>query len=264
MQVYNRRVPEGPPDELIELARFVGSPADSLSILAEGNVACHRDENSFWVKASGRALSGIERSSFVAVQRRPLLDAINGPPLDEKTTRAVLNSAIAHADSDEIPSTESYMHALLLSFESARFVAHAHPPDLLSLLITAKAEDLAAKRWFPDEIVCCGRASCFVPYAAPGLPLARAIKSAAAKFEKTVGEPPKCFWLQNHGLIAVGKTHQEAIAAVKMSAKAAKVLLQAVSTGLELHPLSQKQINEIANWTDEHYRQNLLWRSEKR
>jgi hypothetical protein len=49
-----------------------------------------------------------------------------------------------------------------------------------------------------------------------------------------------------------------------MAAKAAKVVLQAVSTGLELHPLSQKQVNEIADWTDEHYRQNLLWGSEKR
>lgn len=150
------------------------------------------------------------------------------------------------------------MHAFLLSLPGVIFVGHTHPTPLLSLLSTTKSKELATQRLFPDEIVCCGPETVFVPYTDPGLPLAKAIMSGVEDYIARREETPKTIWLENHGLIALGQTANEVLSATLMSVKAARVWLNGFASGLELKPLTAEQINRIHTRPDEHYRQELL------
>ncbi len=71
---------------------------------------------------------------------------------------------------------------------------------------------------FPDEIVCCGGASVFVPYVDPGLPLAREIRDRTNAFIQQHGYIPRLILLQNHGIIAPGATPESVLACLSMAA----------------------------------------------
>jgi rhamnose utilization protein RhaD (predicted bifunctional aldolase and dehydrogenase) len=158
-----------------------------------------------------------------------------------------------------MPSVETFMHAFLLGLPDVQVIAHTHPTPLLSLLSLEGVATIASQRLFPDEIVCCGPASCFVPYVDPGLPLAVAIQRSVTEFVEKRGEAPKTIWLENHGLIALGRNVKDAESATFMAVKAARVWLGALSSGRALKTLTPEQIDRIHTRPDEHYRQRLLW-----
>lgn len=247
--------------DLIELSRFLGDPRNDLCIRAEGNASALDDGDEFLVKASGRELETIEESGFVRMRSQPVLDAFDEPDLTSQQIRQRLNDSRADQESPGVPSTEAYMHAWLLTLPDVNFVAHSHPTALLSILIADKSELIAKMRFTPDEIVLCGKASCYVPYAHPGLPLAREIRGRVEAFADEHGAQPTTIWLQNHGLIALGRTARAAASATLMTEKSARVILGALSMGYELHPLSSAQVEEIASWEDEHFRQSTVWES---
>ena len=246
------------PGALVSLARFAGEPQRALCILAEGNVSCSSGLDNFWIKASGKQMCDACEDSFCEVAIAALINALDRGDLDESSTRQLLNDSIVTPGNDSLPSTESFMHALLLAEASADFVVHTHPIPMLKLLCLEDAEKYAACRLFPDEIVYCGPAACYVPYVAPGLPLAREIRKRIRAFSKKYGEQPRTIWLQNHGLIALGKTDSLAKAATEMAVKAAEILQGVLATGKAPKFLSNDEISQIQNWPDEHYRRNLL------
>ena len=150
------------------------------------------------------------------------------------------------------------MHAYLLSLEGIGYVGHTHPTPLISLLSVDGCEEIAGLRLFPDEIVCCGPATAFVPYVDPGLPLARAIRSSVEAFIAKFGMVPKTIWLQNHGLIAPAKSIRDVESATYMGEKSARAWLGALSTGKDLVPMTQQAIDRIHTRPDEHFRQKLI------
>jgi L-ribulose-5-phosphate 4-epimerase len=247
------------PHSLIELAHDLAEPSLDASILAEGNVACAAGDERLWVKASGHRMGGIAASGFTEVWRAPVLRALDEPPPHEDAVRDVLNGARCAPDRDPAPSTETYMAALLLQLPGIEFVAHTHPTALIALLSTKEGQNYARMRLFPDHVVFCGPASCWVPYVPPGLPLALEMRKSLQDFQRDWSQPPKAIWLQNHGLITVGASAKEAACATFLSIKAARALLGALQTGAPLAPMTRAQVEQIANWKDEHFRQQLLW-----
>ena len=247
------------PAELIALAHSMAEPSLGAVILAEGNVSASTENGTLWIKASGASMGGIDDCGFVEVESRPVLEALCATLIDEQTIREFLNQSRTDPRATMVPYTETFMHAWLLTLPDVHFVAHTHPEPLLALLSLEEARDYASKRLFPDEIVLCGAASCWVPYCAPGLPLSIEIRNAVIEFEKSRGVFPKTIWLQNHGLIALGKTAKEVESATRMSIKAARILLGALQTGKPIRWLTDAEIQQIANWPDEHYRQRMLW-----
>ncbi|HWA83974.1 MAG TPA: class II aldolase/adducin family protein [Fimbriimonadaceae bacterium] len=244
------------PNELLSLARAMAAPENDLCILAEGNVSARAGEDSFWVKGSGQAMGAMGVDGFSLVRLRQVCEAVDGDFADDGAIRQALNDACVEGPS---PSTETFMHASLLQLPGVSFVGHTHPTPLLSLLCLSDARDYATRRLFPDEIVCCGPAACFVPYVAPGLELARSIRRETAAFLVKHGITPKTFWLENHGLIAVGATAKEVESACLMSVKAARVLLSALQSGRTVKWLTVEEVAHIYNWPDEHARQKALW-----
>jgi L-ribulose-5-phosphate 4-epimerase len=205
-------------------------------------------DDCFWVKASG----------FVRVRFAEIQKALSAGEADDERVREVLRASRAD-DTPLMPSVETFMHAYLLGLPDVSFVGHTHPTALLSLLCLDDAEGLAQQRLFPDEVVCCGPAAAYVPYVDPGFPLARAIKEAVERFVDQHGIVPKTIWMQNHGLIALGKSAREIESATLMSIKAARVWLGALSTGRTIRTMSPDQVARIHSRPDEHYRQRLLW-----
>jgi rhamnose utilization protein RhaD (predicted bifunctional aldolase and dehydrogenase) len=227
-------------------------------ILAEGNTSASLVSGEFYVKASGFSMVDMDERGFVLIEPQRILQALDGPDLSDAETKDLLAAARVEGVDAPLPSTETFMHAHLLSLPEVRFVTHTHPTPLVSLLSLDIAKDIASRRIFPDEIVCCGPSTCFVPYTDPGLPLARAVRTAANGFIEREGLVPKTLWIGNHGLIALGSTYKQAWAATAMSVKAARIWLGALATGHEPCTLTRDQIDRIQARPDEHYRQRLL------
>jgi L-ribulose-5-phosphate 4-epimerase len=241
-------------EDLVWLSRSLGDPVHDLAILAEGNASAI-DGDIFWVKASGFQLAELDGSGLAQVNLSQAIACLDGLELSDPETRTAL---AAISSGKLLPSVETFMHAYLLTLPGVLFVGHTHPTPLLSLLSTTKAQELAKQRLFPDEIVCCGPESVFVPYVDPGLPLAKAIRAAVSEYVNRRAEVPKTIWLENHGLIALGQTAKEVLGAHLMAAKAARVWLHGLASGLTLKPLTESQIDRIHTRPDEHYRQQLL------
>lgn len=242
-----------PPESLVQLARRLGDPTLGLAILAEGNVSCEED-GVIWVTRSGACLGTCAPQDFVAVDGNRLVDAMRNQEVDAREARSLLDEAVIIPENGGHPSTEAWMHAVLLTQTPARFVAHTHPEALLSILTLNDADDFARRRLFPDEVVLCGPASLFVPYTMPGLPLAREIDARVRAWRGRL----KCLWLRNHGLIALGETAADALATTLMAAKAARVLLGALASGKEIQFLQPGEVEVLEGWEDEAARQRLL------
>jgi len=211
-------------------------------------------EDAFWVKASGVTMSGIGPEGFVRVDR----DAIRAnldKELDDDAVRDVLRQSCTEATETRMPSVETFMHAYLLSLPGVDVVGHTHPDDLLPILCRPDAALQAGRRYFPDEVVCCGPSSAFVPYCDPGLPLARAIRDAVIEHTRKEGQLPRTIWLGHHGLIALGTNPREVVAATLMTAKAARLRWRSMFVAT---PLPKHAVKRIHSRPDEHYRQKLI------
>ncbi len=117
---------------------------------------------------------------------------------------------------------------------------------------------LAQRRIFPDEIVCCGAESVFVPYTDPGLKLAQAMQRAVVAYIKRLARAPRVILLENHGFIALGATADAVLGATLMGAKAAEIFAGAAPMGGQPRFLTPAQVVRIAGRPDEHYRQKAL------
>ena len=241
-------------EQLVAMTQELARPEHGQVILGEGNTSA-RDGESLWIKASGRQMPGIGADGFVQVSIAKVVQALEEPKLDDGALRELLNSARTDQGATNYPSTETFMHAWLLTLPDVNFVAHTHPVTTLGAMCGPKARAFAEQRFFPDQIVLCGPRSVFVPYVAPGFELALAIRSACAAYTGETGAQPKTILLQNHGLISLGKSAKEPLAACLMMEKAAK----AFAIAGEAHALTESEVRHIHEWTDEHYRQSKLW-----
>lgn len=242
---------------LLDLSHQLGREERKLAILGEGNTSARASDSTFFVKASGSNLgslaeSGLTECRFDAIL--PLLAA--GEMADEAVDAALLAARVS--DSAGKPSVEAMFHAWLLTLPGVNFVGHTHPVAANVLLCSKLARTFATHRLFPDEIVCCGVESVFVPYTDPGLALARAIKTAVEEFIRRLSRPPRVILLENHGIITLGATPAAVLAATLMTVKAAEIFAGTVAVAGSPNFLSPDQIARIAGRPDEHYRQRAL------
>ena len=250
-------------DELVALSRFLGEPARGFAILAEGNTSIKLGTN-FWVKASGASLENCTAQHFVQCRQQPFLDALHGELSDLGVQDLLKNSLAGSQVEGEVPSVEAFMHAWLLNLPGIECVGHVHPISNLSILCHPNSKKLATMRFFPDEVVCCGVASAWVPYVDPGLKLAQAIRDSLSTFHNEFGHFPKIINLQSHGIIAIGSSTAQVKSALLMAQKVATVIsmaggISAVLSG-SFQPLPTAEVERIASRKDEHYRQQQLWK----
>lgn len=247
------------PDEvlqqLVEMSLRLGEPVRDYVILGEGNTSARIDEQTFWVKASGFELPAINSQGFVRLRFAPILELLEMKDASEQYLKEVFKQA--GTEEAPRPSTEAVMHALLLGLDGVDFVAHTHPTVVNMITCAQQAEQAISGRLFPDEVVVCGIAPLWVPFTDPGVPLARQLKESIEDYIDSYGHRPKCIWLQNHGLIALGASASEVENITAMSVKLARILWGTYALGGP-HFLTEAQAIRIAGRPDELYRQDRL------
>ena len=101
------------------------------AICGEGNVSV-RDDESFWMKASGASLTNLGKNEMVACK-------MTGVPFDSLGIK---------------PSIETGFHAWILrEFEDINFIAHTHPTKTMQVLCSEQIYSFADHRLFPDQVV---------------------------------------------------------------------------------------------------------------
>ena len=240
---------------LLGLSHELGAESRQLAILGEGNTSAQLG-TTFLVKASGSSLGTLQEEDLVECRSASILELFDREEVsDEEIDQVLLDSRVD--TSAKKPSVEALFHAYLLSLPKVGFVGHTHPVSVNGILCSPRAEEFARNRVFPDEVVCCGTRSVFVPYSDPGLALARMIREGTQRHLAEVGSLPRVILLQNHGVITLGATVEAVKASMYMAVKAASIFLHAASLGGPVF-LSEAVIDRIANRRDEHYRQAAL------
>ncbi|MBC7237952.1 MAG: class II aldolase/adducin family protein [Chloroflexi bacterium] len=242
---------------LIDLSHDLGRPERDLVILGEGNTSALVDDGTFWVKGSGTQLATVEEDGFVRMYVEPVCALADRVSMTDDEFKEALEAAKADPSQSRRPSTETVLHALALCEAGARFVGHTHPVAVNALMCSLSAEKALSGRLFPDEIVVCGPAPAYIPYADPGLPLAKAVREGFRRFADKWGMPPKTIFIQNHGLIALGETPTQINSITDMAVKTCRILAGTYIFGGP-HFLSEEHHQRIFTRPDESYRRQQL------
>jgi rhamnose utilization protein RhaD (predicted bifunctional aldolase and dehydrogenase) len=241
---------------LLKLSHELGAPERRLAILGEGNTSVRLSTTEFAVKASGCNLATLTNQDVATCDSQKILALLDAKQAADELIDQTLFDARLNVKSKK-PSVESIFHAWLLTLEGVECVGHTHPVSVNQILCSPRARDFAEHRIFPDEVVCCGPQSVFVPYFDPGLALAREIRDRTQSFIKRFKTNPRVILLQNHGIIALGSTPNAVMAATLMATKAAEIFAGAAAMGGP-NFMTEAQVARIASRADEAHRQKEL------
>lgn len=176
-------------EALLDVSARVG--ADPLLVQGAGGNTSIKEVGTLWIKASGLWLAHArQRDVMVPVALDPLLDALErNDPATEKAQDFVISEL---NPSGLRPSIETTVHALM----PQKVVIHVHCVETIATAVQTNGAAIAAERL-------AGIPHVFVPYARPGLPLARAIaERMQAKTSVLI--------LGNHGLAVAAETVSDA------------------------------------------------------
>lgn len=176
-------------EALLDVSVRVG--ADPLLVQGAGGNTSIKEVGTLWIKASGLWLAHArQRDVMVPVALDPLLEALErNDPAAENAQDFVISEM---NPSGLRPSIETTVHALM----PQKVVIHVHCVETIATAVQTNGAAIAAERL-------AGIPHVFVPYARPGLPLARAI--AERLQEKT-----SVLVLGNHGLVVAAETVADA------------------------------------------------------
>lgn len=249
-------------ERVLALSHELGREERRLAILGEGNTSARVSgggaAGTFMVKASGANLGRLSPLGVTECRVGGLVELLDRKGIsDTEVDEALLEARVEPAAKK--PSVEAMFHAYLLTLPGVDFVGHTHPVAVNQILGSKHARTFAARRMCPDEVVCCGPESVFVPYLDPGLKLAQGIRAAVRASVKRVGRGPRVILLENHGLIALGPTPEAVLAATLMAVKAAEIFIGAAALNRGTPRfLSGAQVARIAGRADEEYRRRAL------
>jgi rhamnose utilization protein RhaD (predicted bifunctional aldolase and dehydrogenase) len=242
--------------DLLTLSHELGREDRGLAMLGEGNTSARLGDDTFLVKASGTCLGTLKEDDVVECRFSALLPLLEKDSLTDRQVDDALLAARVDPKAKK-PSVEAVFHAWTLTLPGVKFAGHTHATTVNQILCSPRSRDFGEHRMVPDEIVCCGPASVFVPYTDPGLKLAQVIRRETEAFIQKQQRQPRVILMQNHGLITLGGTWQSALSSMLMAEKAATIFMGAAALGGPVF-LSRENIARIAGRPDEAYRQRVL------
>lgn len=242
---------------LLQLSHELGREDRKLAILGEGNTSTRISNDTFLVKASGSNLATLTAEGLTECRAEDLVSLLDRKAISDAAIDEALYASRADPKARK-PSVEAIFHAYLLGLPGVNFVGHTHPVAVNQVLCTKHARTFAKRRLCPDEVVCCGVESVWVPYLDPGLKLAQGIRAAVVAYVRRLSRPPRVILLKNHGLIGLGPTRESVLAATLMGVKAAEIFVGAAAISGRPRFLTSAQVARITGRPDEHYRQKAL------
>lgn len=169
------------PVEFLALTARLG--ADPLQVQGPGGNTSYKEGDRMWVKASGTLLADAgKRDIFAEVPVAAVVAALDGPAAGDF-------AGLVQDSSGLRPSIETAFHALL----PHKVVLHTHSVASIAHGITAAGRATLEEKLMGLEWV-------MVPYAKPGLPVARAMR------DRMQDSVPQVFILANHGLVVGAAT----------------------------------------------------------
>jgi len=208
-----------------------------------GNTSVKTDDGKYmYIKASGTALKDMNQQSG---WRRLRLDSLLSIIKDKSLTRLesnareseVLNRLLLACD-DKItspgrPSVETNLHAFL-----DKCVIHLHP-DAVGAYVNARNGKSELEKLFKGEKF----PALWVPYADPGLVLAKKIAKLVKNYQSRFGKKPAVLFLEKHGLIISANNPDAGLRLVRKVINRCSSKLKEAKTR-KIKPVSQKVITE--------------------
>lgn len=209
----------------IEVSKFV--------VGFEGNVS-GKFGDTLYIKKSGSSLKKMDIGDFVQYD-------FFGNQLDNFSNKG---------------SMELDFHSYLLGHPDINYVSHVHPINCLKILCTDRILDFAKFRLFPDQVIFNFKKSCVVPYSKPGKILSEEIKKRVTDFVNSNNFFPKLILLENHGIIACGKSINECIMITEICEKSAELYVEIYNKNPKY--LSESDVNSLIFDENEQYRQKKI------
>ncbi len=243
-------------EQLVWLSHELGKEERGLIILGEGNTGASCQDGTFWVKASGSEMSKIDAGGFSHVDIAAVMSLMDNENMDDEAVGKALMDVLIDP-THRRPSVETFLHALCIQEAGAKWVAHTHATSVNAILCSKQGAEPFRSHLFPDGIVVCGPQVAVIPYVDPGLSLAQAVRDELHRFQDSFGFSPKLLLMENHGLVGLGQSAQEALNINLMADKWAKTILGTYAIGGP-NALSPENVIRIDSRLDEHYRRQLL------
>lgn len=212
--------------ELIKLSHALGKHPGRVTLWNEGSVALKLSDEEFLVSRRGAHLAKLGEADLVRVDMgRALalttLDEVSGEAFADAKTHSTSPTA----------SADTLVYAALLSLEGVRFAAHTQPIEVNQILGSPRARQFSDRRTTPSEILACGAASVLVPYADPGLALAKEVRRKVQLWRERYKSVPRLVLLQNQGMIVVSDDVPELLRVTDMTVKSAQIFVGAAMMG---------------------------------
>jgi len=229
--------------DLIRISNLTGRDS-TLVQGAGGNTSVKTEDGKYmYIKASGTALKDMNEYNG---WRRLKLNSVLSIMTDESTARLdtyvrqtqVVNRLLLACDDkitcNVLPSVESLLHALL-----DRCVIHLHPAVVLAYAC-AKNGRAELEKLFKDY----KPPPLWVPYANPGLTLAKKTSKLTDGYQKRFGRKPAILFLQKHGLVISVNGPDAALGLLRKVINRCAAKLKQPKPG-KIKPVSQKVIADI-------------------
>lgn len=235
------------------LCHRLGDPA--FAVLGEGNAAV-RSGQVQWMTATGSSLADLGPDDVVAIRPAGLMAAVDDAAQDDDHWRTLVAEWRVDPASPK-PSIEAPMHALASVLTGAPWTAHTHPDAVLQIVTSPAWREFANHPLFPDQVVVCGPRMATLPYVDPGRDLAAATARALNEFADASGRWPRVVLMQNHGVLTLGSSPEEALNITVMVAKAARIWIGGHAVGGP-EPMSDAAVERIDSRSDEAARRDVI------
>lgn len=184
--------------DFITMSRYAGMREDLVQA-GGGNSAFKISSQRMAIKASGVQLADVTAEIGYAIVnpeiiKNAFLNCDNFDTITEKKSKEILAEAYIEG---ERPSIETFLHSI-----SGRYSLHTHP-----IVVNA----LTCRKSGIDEIIGLFPNALIVPYANPGVELAKAYFREYRMYIKKHKSDPKYVFLMNHGFLASADTAEEVI-----------------------------------------------------
>ncbi|HWL54978.1 MAG TPA: class II aldolase/adducin family protein [Chthoniobacteraceae bacterium] len=213
--------------EVADLAHQLGNHPARLALWGEGCVAARADEETMVITAAGARLATVAPDALLEVSLPKAGELL----ADEETTDDDLPSVLVDDEPTAAAPADTLLFAELFQFEGIRLIAHTQPLVINQITCSPRARQFADRRNLPDEVIACGQSSVLVPFAPPGVALARETRRRIGLWQDRYKETPKIILFQNHGMVTLGRNVQEVMMITEMVMKYAEIFIGAAMMG---------------------------------